>query len=71
MADAAADGGRTYLATPIVEAWGDSGWKAGVLLSGDDARGDRPAKSLGERLFASQEDAWHFAESEYGGLGRG
>ena len=28
-----------YRATPIVEAWGDSGWKAGVLLSGgDDAR---------------------------------
>ena len=63
------DGG--YRATPIVEAWGDSGWKAGVLLSGgDDARGDRPAKSLGEQLFASREDAWQFAESEYGSLGR-
>ena len=60
-----------YRATPIVEAWGDSGWKAGVLLSGgDDARGDRPAKSLGEQLFASREDAWQFAESEYGSLGR-
>jgi len=60
-----------YRATPIVEPWGDSGWKAGVLLSGgDDARGDRPAKSLGEQLFASREDAWQFAESEYASLGR-
>jgi len=60
-----------YSATPIVEPWGDAGWKAGVLLSGGDARGDRPAKSLGERLFASREDAWQFAESEYGSLGSG
>jgi len=37
--------GDGYLATPIVEPWGDAGWKAGVLLSGGDARGDRPAKS--------------------------
>jgi hypothetical protein len=58
-----------YRATPIVERWGDSCWKAGVLLSGDDARGDRPAKSLGDQLFASREDAWQFAESEYGSLG--
>ena len=65
------EAGGGYRATPIVEPWGDSGWKAGVLLSGgDDARGDRPAKSLGEQLFASREDAWHFAESEYGSLGR-
>ena len=34
-----------------------------MLLSGDDARGDRPAKSLGEQLFASREDALQFAES--------
>jgi hypothetical protein len=40
-----------------------------VLLSGGDARGDRPAKSLGTQLFASREDAWRFAESEYGSLG--
>jgi hypothetical protein len=59
-----------YWATPLVEPWGDAGWKAGVLLSGDDARGDRPAKSLGEQLFASREDAWEFAASEYGSLGR-
>jgi len=63
--------GDGYYATPIVEPWGDSGWKAGVLLSGGDARGDRPAKSLGERLFSSREDAWQFAESEYGSLGSG
>ena len=63
-------GGDGYSATPIVEPWGDAGWKAGVLLSGGDARGDRPAKSLGERLFSSREDAWQFAESEYGSLGR-
>ena len=63
-------GGDGYSATPIVEPWGDAGWKAGVLLSGDDARGDRPAKSLGAQLFASREDAWEFAESEYGSLGR-
>jgi hypothetical protein len=60
-----------YSVTPIVEPWGDAGWKAGVLLSGGDARGDRPAKSLGERLFSSPEDAWQFAESEYGSLGSG
>ena len=59
MSDQAADG---YQFTPIVEPWGDSGWKAGVLLSAGDARGDRPAKSLGERLFSSREDAWQFAE---------
>jgi hypothetical protein len=58
-----------YSATPIVEPWGDEGWRAGVLLSGGDARGDRPAKSLGAQLFASREDAWQFAESEYGSLG--
>ena len=58
-----------YSAIPIVEPWGDSGWRAGVLLSCGDARGDRPAKSLGERLFSSREDAWQFAESEYGSLG--
>lgn len=59
-----------YQAIPIVEPWGESAWKAGVLLRGDDARGDRPAKSLGEQLFASREDALQFAESEYGRLGR-
>jgi hypothetical protein len=60
-----------YRFTPIVEPWGDSGWRAGVLLSGDDARGDRPAKSLADQLFASREDAWQFAESEYGSLSGG
>lgn len=59
-----------YQVTPIVEPWGDSSWRAGVLLSGDNARGDRPAKSLGEQLFASREAAWQFAKSEYGDLGR-
>ena len=61
--------GEAYRAIPIVEPWGDAGWKAGVLLSGGDARGDRPAKSLCDHLFASREDAWHYAESEYGSLG--
>jgi len=61
--------GEAYRAIPIVEPWGDSGWKAGVLLSGGDARGDRPAKSLSAQLFASREDAWLYAESEYGSLG--
>jgi len=41
-----------------------------VLLNGDDARGNRAAKSLGDQLFSSREDAWQFAESEYGSLGR-
>ena len=58
-----------YEATPIVEPWGDIGWKAGVLLSAGDPRGDRPAKCLGEQLFDSHEDALEFASSEYGGLG--
>jgi hypothetical protein len=70
MSDASQYSEEGYQATPIVEPWGDSGWKAGVLLSGDGARGDRPAKSLGEQLFASREDAWEFAEMQYGGLGR-
>ena len=59
-----------FRVTPIVELWGGSRWRAGVLLSGDDARGDRPAKSLGEQLFASREAAWQFAQSEYGDLVR-
>lgn len=62
--------GGGYQATPIAESWGDSGWKAGVLLSAGDARGDRPAKSLHEQLFDSREAALRFAESEYGQLGR-
>lgn len=67
MADRDFDG---YSATPIAEPCGDAGWRAGVLLSAGDARGDRPAKSLCDRLFGSREDALTFAESEYGGLGR-
>ena len=59
-----------YVAIPIAESWGDSGWKAGVLLRGDDARGDRPAKSLGDQLFGSRDEALHFAQSEYGSLGQ-
>lgn len=59
-----------YQVTPIVERWGDSEWKAGVLLSAGDARGDRPAKSLSTHVFDSREAALEFAESEYGGLGR-
>jgi hypothetical protein len=61
--------GEAYRAIPIVEPWGDSAWKAGVLLSAGEARGERPAKSLGDQLFASREDAWLFANSEYGSLG--
>lgn len=67
MSDATSSNG-SYRATPIVEPWGDSAWRAGVLLSADDARGDRPAKSLCARLFSSREDAWQFAESEYSTL---
>jgi len=69
MADRAASWGEAYRAIPIVEQWGDAGSKAGVLLSAGDARGERPAKSLGDHLFASREDAWQFANSEYGSLG--
>ncbi len=53
-----------YQATPIAEGWGDSDWRAGVLLSGSDPRGDRPAKSLYPQLFASQEEALRYARSE-------
>lgn len=59
-----------YEVTPIAECWGDSGWKAGVLLSGGDPRGDRPAKSLGDQVFPSREAALDFAQSEYGSLGQ-
>ncbi len=70
MPEASQSSDEGYQATPIVEPWGDSGWRAGVLLSGDGGRGNGSAKSLGEQLFASREDAWQFAESQYGGLGR-
>lgn len=53
-----------YQATPIAEGWGDTDWRAGVLLSGSDPRGDRPAKSLYPQLFHSQEEAMQFARHE-------
>ena len=53
-----------YQALPIAEGWGDTDWRAGVLLSGSDPRGDRPAKSLYPQLFASQEEALQFARRE-------
>ena len=53
-----------YQATPIAEGWGDTDWRAGVLLSGGDARGDRPAKSLYPQLFNTQEEALQFARRE-------
>ena len=53
-----------YQAVPIAEGWGDTDWRAGVLLSGGDARGDRPAKSLFPQLFASQEAALEYAREE-------
>ena len=70
MSDDSQSADDGYHATPIVEAWGDSGWRAGVLLSGDGGRGNGAAKSLGEQLFSSREDAWQFAETQYGSLGR-
>jgi len=57
-----------YEAEPIAEPWGDSGWRAGVVLGADDARG-HGAESLGERVFDSREAALSFARSEYGALG--
>ncbi|MGZ5186352.1 MAG: hypothetical protein ACXWCO_14715 [Caldimonas sp.] len=57
-----------YLAIPIAERSGDGRWKAGLLIRSDDPRGDRPAKSLGERVFDSREAALEFARSEYGGM---
>ncbi len=59
-----------YEAVPIAECWGESGWRAGVLLSADDARGHRPAKSLGSEVFTTREEALTFAQSTYGDLGR-
>ena len=53
-----------YQAVPIAEIWGDTDWRAGVLLSGGDARGDRPAKSLYPQLFASKEAALAYARGE-------
>lgn len=70
MSDASQGSDDGYQVTPIVEPWGDSGWRAGVVLSGDGGRGNGSAKSLGEQLFASREDAWEFAETQYGSLGR-
>ena len=68
MRDASGDTGA-YEATPIAESWGDSGWRAGVVLSGEDVRG-HGAKSLGAQVFSSREEALTFAQSEYGSLGR-
>jgi hypothetical protein len=51
-----------YRATPIAEG-ADADWRAGVLLSGGDPRGDRPAKSLYPQSFASEEDALRYARS--------
>lgn len=53
--------GDDYQAMPIAEGWGDTDWRAGVVLSGG---GDRPAKSLYPQLFASQEEALQFARRE-------
>jgi len=50
-----------YQAVPIAEVWGDTDWRAGVLLSGSDPRGDRPVKSLYPQVFSSEEEALHFA----------
>lgn len=70
MHDASVQADSGYRAVPIAEPWGDAYWRAGVLVSCDEARGDRPAKSLSPRLFGTREDAMQFAESEFGGLGR-
>lgn len=53
-----------YKAFPIAEGWGAADWRAGVLLSGGDPRGDRPAKSLYPQLFASEEEALRYARTE-------
>ena len=53
-----------YQAVPFAEGWGDSDWRAGILLSADDARGDRPAKSLYPQVFQSREEALDFARRE-------
>jgi hypothetical protein len=53
-----------YRAMPIAEGWGDHDWRAGVLVSAGDARGDRPAKSLYPQLFSSQQEALQFARRE-------
>lgn len=53
-----------YQAMPIAEGWGDTDWRAGILLSCGDPRGDRPAKSFYPQLFPSQEEALRFARHE-------
>ena len=53
-----------YQATPIAEVWGDTDWRAGVLLSASDPRGDRPAKSLYPQIFHSSDEALQFARRE-------
>ena len=70
MREPSAPSDTGYLAIPIAEPWGDACWRAGVLLSGNEPRGERRAKSLSLRLFGTREDAMQFAESEYGRLGR-
>ena len=68
-AQAPATDADSYRVVPIVEYWGDVGWKAGVLVSAGDPRGDRPAKSLSAELFESREAALQFAQAQYSGLG--
>jgi hypothetical protein len=53
-----------YQAIPIAEGWGETDWRAGILLSGGDPRGDRPAKGLYPQVFSSQEEALQFARQE-------
>src|SRR5690349_9860834 len=42
--------GEAYQAIPIVEPWGDAGWKAGVLLSAGEARARRERRRHAVRL---------------------
>ena len=69
VSDARSSSSEGYRSIPIAEPWGEAGWRAGVLLQGDDARGDRPIRSLGARIFESADSALDFARSEYGDLG--
>lgn len=59
-----------YEVEPIAEPWGESGWRAGVVVHADPARSAPPARSVyADRLFGSEGEAVAFAASQWGALG--
>jgi len=62
--------GIEYPVEPIAEAFGNSGWRAGVVLHDNPARNEPPVRSVyADRLFESEREAVAFAASQWGSFG--